>query len=118
MLASSPGPSRDYSVQVPPSLWKNPQQFFAHAVTPYTAAERAGIERTQWFLTKGCGYSHEQKTQPQTLGYALADSPVALLAWIYEKLVQWTDGYPWEDDEGATLHAFLTSGGLTRVRKC
>lgn len=42
----------------------------------------------------------EQSTQPQTLGYSLADSPVGLLAWIYEKLVNWTDGYKWSDDEG------------------
>ena len=41
-----------------------------------------------------------QCTQPQTIGYSLADSPVGLLAWIYEKLHNWTDSYPWEDDEG------------------
>jgi len=40
-----------------------------------------------------------QSTKPQTLGYAFADSPVALLAWIYEKLHDWTDGYAWSDDE-------------------
>ncbi|KAH9035718.1 Alpha/Beta hydrolase protein, partial [Lactarius pseudohatsudake] len=38
-------------------------------------------------------------TKPQTIGYSLADSPVGLLAWIYEKLVTWTDAYPWTDDE-------------------
>lgn len=42
----------------------------------------------------------EQATKPQTLGYSLADSPVGLLAWIYEKLVSWSDSYPWTDDEG------------------
>ena len=46
------------------------------------------------------GYVAEQSTQPQTVGYSLADSPVGLLAWVYEKLVQWTDSYPWTDDEG------------------
>jgi hypothetical protein len=46
------------------------------------------------------GYFAEQSTKPQTLGYSLADSPVGMLAWIYEKLVSWTDSYPWEDDEG------------------
>ena len=46
------------------------------------------------------GYYAEQTTKPQTLGYSLADSPVGLLAWIYEKLVTWTDSYPWTDDEG------------------
>ncbi len=58
------------------------------------------MAQSQWFRAKGSGYSAEQSTQPQTLGYSLADSPVGLLAWIYEKLVNWTDGYPWDDDEG------------------
>jgi len=47
----------------------------------------------------GVGYNLEQSTKPQTLAYALNDSPVALLAWIYEKLHDWTDSYPWTDDE-------------------
>ncbi len=37
---------------------------------------------------------------PQTLSYGLTDSPVGLLAWIYEKLVSWSDAYQWGDDEG------------------
>ncbi|KAJ7636529.1 hypothetical protein FB45DRAFT_742135 [Roridomyces roridus] len=39
-------------------------------------------------------------THPQTLGYSLADSPVGLLAWIDEKLMQWLDGCSWTDNEG------------------
>ena len=58
------------------------------------------MERTHEFRSTGSGYSHEQATQPQTLGYSMADSPVGLLAWIYEKLVSWSDSYPWDDDEG------------------
>ena len=46
------------------------------------------------------GYFAEQSTQPQTIGYGLADSPIGLLSWIYEKLVNWSDNYPWDDDEG------------------
>lgn len=49
----------------------------------------------------GIGYFQIQCTKPQTLGYALADSPVGLLAWVYEKLATWTDAYPWTPDEGA-----------------
>ncbi|KAL1747954.1 Alpha/Beta hydrolase protein [Schizophyllum fasciatum] len=45
------------------------------------------------------GYNLLQSTKPQTLGYSMGDSPVGLLAWIYEKLVSWTDSYPWTDDE-------------------
>jgi pimeloyl-ACP methyl ester carboxylesterase len=37
------------------------------------------------------GYMQLQKSRPQTIGYALVDSPVAQAAWIYEKLWKWTD---------------------------
>ena len=37
------------------------------------------------------GYSHEQSTKPQTLGYALNDSPVGLAGWIFEKFRGWSD---------------------------
>ena len=42
------------------------------------------------------GYSREHATRPQTIGYALVDSPVALAAWIGEKFLAWTDndGHP------------------------
>ena len=55
------------------------------------------------FFENGMGYYALQSTKPQTLGYSLADSPVGMLAWIYEKLVTWTDSYPWEDDEGMAI---------------
>ena len=42
------------------------------------------------------GYSKQQSTRPQTLGYGLADSPVGQLAWIVEKFQAWSDcdGHP------------------------
>ena len=39
----------------------------------------------------GTGYALEQGTRPQTLGYALVDSPVGQAAWIAEKYWAWTD---------------------------
>lgn len=36
------------------------------------------------------GYSLQQATRPQTIGYALADSPVAQAAWMYEKYRDWS----------------------------
>jgi pimeloyl-ACP methyl ester carboxylesterase len=39
----------------------------------------------------GSGYSLEQATRPQTVGYSLVDSPVGLCAWITEKFWAWTD---------------------------
>lgn len=65
-------------------------------------AEKAGVDRAREVERMGLGYFRQQATKPQTLGYALADSPAGLLAWIYEKLVAWTDKYPWDDDEGAS----------------
>jgi pimeloyl-ACP methyl ester carboxylesterase len=39
----------------------------------------------------GGGYSAEQSTRPQTIGYSLVDSPAGLAAWIIEKFAAWTD---------------------------
>jgi pimeloyl-ACP methyl ester carboxylesterase len=73
-----------------------------------TEAERAALEQTKTFRASGFGYFLEQATRPQTIGYALLDSPVALAAWMldhdtdaYEKITRaFVDGQP--------------SGGLTR----
>src|SRR3546814_3496815 len=43
------------------------------------------------FADEETGYSTQQRTRPQTLGYGLADSPVGQAAWIYEKFNAWTD---------------------------
>ena len=43
-----------------------------------------------WDQTEG-GYAHLQRTTPQTLAYALNDSPVGLAAWIVEKFRLWSD---------------------------
>lgn len=83
----------------PPSFWSSPLLWFRSLITPLTDYEQLGLERTAQFRTKWYGYVSQQSTKPQTLGYSLADSPVGLLAWIYEKLITWTDDYPWTDDE-------------------
>lgn len=87
------------SAAPPHPLW-TPFRFLAFLVTPYTPAEKAGMKRTLEWRKDGRGYFEVHSTKPQTIGYALADSPVGLLSWIYEKLVTWTDEYPFTDDEG------------------
>jgi len=87
----------------PISFWSTPVQYVKYLVTPYTQHEREGSANHSAFRTKGNGYLILQSTRPQTLGYSLADSPVGMLAWIYEKLVEWSDSYPWTDEEGASL---------------
>ena len=49
-----------------------------------TDAERAAAEAITTFRTTGIGYFTEQSTRPQTIGYALLDSPVALAAWMLD----------------------------------
>jgi pimeloyl-ACP methyl ester carboxylesterase len=46
--------------------------------------ERAALEAVGTFRTQGFGYFLEQSTRPQTIGYALLDSPVALAAWMLD----------------------------------
>lgn len=61
----------------------------------------------------------QQSTKPSTLGFAMADSPIALLAWVYEKLRDWTDEYPWTDDEILTwvsIYQFSTAGPAASMR--
>jgi epoxide hydrolase len=53
--------------------------------------ERASVERLAAFQATGAGYSAIQGTKPQTLGYALDDSPTGLAAWIVEKFRAWSD---------------------------
>ena len=73
-----------------------------------TEQERAALEQTKTFRASGFGYFLEQATRPQTIGYALLDSPAALAAWMLDHD---TDAYE------KITRAFVDkqpSGGLTR----
>jgi len=107
----------------PPAFTSHPFLAIETAVrymtSMFSPQERRGLERAQDFQKNGMGYFHLQSSKPQTLGYALADSPVALLAWMYEKLHDWTDEYPWTEDEILTwvsLYYFSTAGPAASVR--
>ncbi|MGI4956799.1 MAG: epoxide hydrolase family protein [Janthinobacterium lividum] len=56
-----------------------------------TPREQSGLDRQKAYLDTGSGYARQQSTKPQTIGYALADSPVGQAAWIFEKFWEWTD---------------------------
>jgi pimeloyl-ACP methyl ester carboxylesterase len=49
-----------------------------------TEEERAALAQINTFTTEGFGYFLEQSTRPQTIGYALLDSPGALAAWLLD----------------------------------
>jgi len=53
--------------------------------------EMKALERLQHYQEWDSGYSKQQSTRPQTVGYGLVDSPVGLAGWIYEKMWAWTD---------------------------
>jgi microsomal epoxide hydrolase len=56
-----------------------------------TDEERAYRQELEFFLKDEVGYQWIQGTRPQTLAFALADSPVGLAAWFAEKYRAWTD---------------------------
>jgi pimeloyl-ACP methyl ester carboxylesterase len=58
---------------------------------PPTEAEQEALVRLAEWRTDGAAYQEIQATRPQTLGYALEDSPVGLCAWIIEKFRAWSD---------------------------
>ncbi len=56
-----------------------------------TDEEKDGLAGMQHYQDWDSGYSKQQSTRPQTLGYGLADSPAGQAAWILEKFWAWTD---------------------------
>lgn len=58
---------------------------------PPTAAEQRALDGLKYYRAWDAGYSKEQSTRPQTVGYALTDSPLGQAAWILEKFWAWTD---------------------------
>lgn len=58
--------------------------------------EQGALASMQFYQEHDSGYSKQQSTRPQTLGYGLADSPMGQAAWILEKYFQWMDcdGHP------------------------
>lgn len=56
-----------------------------------TERDKQALAGAQYYQEWGAGYSKQQATRPQTLGYALTDSPMGQAAWIIEKFYEWTD---------------------------
>lgn len=56
-----------------------------------SAAEQRAYEQLDTFYRRGSAYAAAMMTRPQTLGYALADSPAGLAACFYVKFAAWTD---------------------------
>lgn len=71
---------------VPPLAGPDPT-----AVADHTDAERFALAQLRERGRSSSAYSEMHRTAPQTLGYALLDSPAGLCAWMSEKLLAWSD---------------------------
>ncbi len=79
----------------------------------------SGRRHQEW----GTGYSKQQSTRPQTLGYGLVDSPMGQAAWVIEKFYEWTDcrGHPEnavsrEELLDNVMFYWLTASGASSAR--
>ena len=85
--------------------------------------EQTALESMRQFNDVESAYARLQATKPQTIGFALADSPIGQAAWIYEKIQRWSDcdGMPesvFSMDEmldNITLY-WLTNSGASSAR--
>jgi len=78
-------------------------------VADWSDAERASLEKLRSYPEDGLGYIRIQATRPQTLAYALTDSPVGQLAWIVEKFKEWTGAAAALPEEAVDLDQLLTN---------
>ncbi|KAJ6619460.1 Alpha/Beta hydrolase protein [Mycena sp. CBHHK59/15] len=84
MLTRRTGVHLNFCYMVPPDV----------PASALSDRDRAGVARSSRFVSYESVYSFEQATRPATLGFAIASSPLALLAWIGEKFMDWTDEVP------------------------
>ena len=99
----------------------------ALSASPPTQEERAALDQLDAFHAAGTGYFVEQATRPETIGYALLDSPIALAAWMidhdassYAMIARVFDGKPeglTRDDvlDNITI-AWLTNTAISGAR--
>ena len=71
---------------IPPIAAPDPATF-----DDLTPAEEAALADLRHAEAHESGYAEQMTTKPQTVGYALTDSPTGLCAWIVEKFASWTD---------------------------
>ena len=93
------------------------------ATDALTDAEQSALASLAHYQQWESGYSTQQATRPQTVGYGLVDSPAAQAAWIIEKFWAWSDhdGHP-EDVFGRhrlldnVMHYWLPGTGASSAR--
>jgi pimeloyl-ACP methyl ester carboxylesterase len=84
-----------------------------------TDAEKVRLDRMGKYLSDGNGYFQIQSTRPHTMGFGLADSPVAQLAWIGEKFHDWASPAGSISPDHVLTHAtiyWLTNTGASSAQ--
>jgi pimeloyl-ACP methyl ester carboxylesterase len=111
----------NFPATLPPRPLRNPITLFWLAAGLFSPEEKKRLSRMQWFLKAETGYSRIQGSKPQTISYALLDSPVGMLAWIREKVELATeDDFVWDADTVITwtmLYLLSNSAGHARIYK-
>ncbi|OJD15740.1 hypothetical protein AJ78_04038 [Emergomyces pasteurianus Ep9510] len=81
--------------------------------TPLSEPEKVGIQRADLWRKTGSAYSMEHGTRPSTIGLVLSASPLALLGWIGEKFLSWSDVPPSTEEilRSVMLYWFTESMG-------
>ncbi|HEX8101104.1 MAG TPA: epoxide hydrolase [Solirubrobacteraceae bacterium] len=75
---------------VPPEVLRHVRNFDP-APSELSEREKEAYDRLVHFYRDGYGYAAMMNQSPQTIAYALADSPVAMAAYYYDKFAEWTD---------------------------
>jgi pimeloyl-ACP methyl ester carboxylesterase len=92
---------------VDPPTFRQPLPYFRYLFSSifYSDWEKDALRVRKAFEVDQSGYLEQQKTRPQTLGIALGDSPLGLLAWFMEKFHDWMDqdNYKLTDKEIVTF---------------
>ena len=88
-----------------------------------TERDQQAFAGGRYYQQWGAGYSKQQSTRPQTLGYSLVDSPMGQAAWVIEKFLEWTDcdGHPEnavsrEELIDNVMFYWLTASGASSAR--
>jgi pimeloyl-ACP methyl ester carboxylesterase len=83
-------PDRVLGVHVNAANFRPPLPMDDEERASLTDLERDRVARIETFMQEEFGYIAIQSTRPQTVGYGLVDSPVALLAWMTDKFREWS----------------------------
>jgi pimeloyl-ACP methyl ester carboxylesterase len=110
----------DWGTSVSASLAEQDPQHAAGALLlPPLAPPLPDDPRGDGEQSDDSGYSAEQRTRPQTIGYSLTDSPAGLAAWIVEKVESWADPRSRLERDSVldnVMHYWLPRAGASAAR--